>query len=78
MLAVQKYNVILEIDDEELDKYLKLGYNQIDIATGKILNEAIPTDIGVLQCKYAEHLHTIEELNKQIELLRKPKKEKKQ
>lgn len=80
MVAVQKYNVILEIDEEELEKYMSLGYNQIDINTGEILNEAIPTDINVLKLKYQEHKEKIAELEQQIEDLtaKLKKREKKQ
>lgn len=66
MVAVQRYNVILEIDDEELDKYMSLGYNQIDINTGEILHEAIPTDVNVLKLKYQEHKEKIAELEQQV------------
>lgn len=80
MVAVQKYNVILEIDEEELDKYMSLGYNQIDINTGEILNEAIPTDINVLKLKYQEHKEKIAELEQQVKDLtaKLKKREKKQ
>jgi hypothetical protein len=80
MVAVQRYNVILEVDDEELDKYMSLGYNQIDINTGEILHEAIPTDINVLKLKYQEHKERIAELEKQVKDLtaKLKKREKKQ
>lgn len=80
MVAVQKYNVILEIDDEELDKYMSLGYNQIDINTGEILHEAIPTDLNVLKLKYHEHKERIAELEQQVKDLtaKLKKREKKQ
>lgn len=80
MVAVQRYNVILEIDDEELPKYMNLGYNQIDINTGEILHEAIPTDVNVLKLKYQEHKEKIAELEQQIKDLtaKLKKREKKQ
>lgn len=80
MVAVQRYNVILEIDDEELDKYMSLGYNQIDINTGEILHEAIPTDVNVLKLKYQEHKEKIAELEQQVKDLtaKLKKREKKQ
>lgn len=80
MVAVQKYNVILEIDEEELDKYMSLGYNQIDINTGEILHEAIPTDLNVLKLKYQEHKERIAELEQQVKDLtaKLKKREKKQ
>jgi polyhydroxyalkanoate synthesis regulator phasin len=80
MVAVQRYNVILEIDEEELDKYMSLGYNQIDINTGEILHEAIPTDVNVLKLKYQEHKEKIAELEQQVKDLtaKLKKREKKQ
>ncbi|MBO4543883.1 MAG: hypothetical protein J5725_11975 [Bacteroidales bacterium] len=69
MVTVQRYNVILEIDDEELPKYTGLGYNQIDPITGEILNEATPTDVNVLRCKFVEHKHRIAELEEQVKQL---------
>ena len=75
MVRVQRYNVILDIDDEELPKYMNLGYNQIDAVTGKVINEAIPTDANVLRCAYQEHIKEIAELKAEIEKLKaKPKK----
>lgn len=78
MVTVQRYNVILDIDDEELPKYLGLGYNQIDPLTGEILNEAIPTDTNLLKLKFKQHKERIAELEKENkELKAKLKKAKK-
>ena len=45
MVTVQRYNVILEIDEDSLDKYISLGYSQIDPKSGEIIKEAIPNDV---------------------------------
>lgn len=61
MARVQRANVILQVDDRDISHYLNLGYNLID-DHGTVLKEAIPTNLGVLQAKYLEHLSRIAEL----------------
>lgn len=61
MARVQRANVILTVEDHEVSHFLAQGYNVID-ASGAILNEAIPTNVGVLQAKFLEHTRKIAEL----------------
>ena len=71
MVTVQRYNVILEIDEHSLDKYISLGYSQIDPKSGEIIKEAIPNDVQVLRLAFAQHKNTIKELESQVEKLKK-------
>ena len=71
-MIVQRANVILRIDDDSAQKYLNLGYNVID-EKGKVLKEAIPSDIGTLRKCYVEHLNKIAELEARIAELEHPK-----
>jgi regulator of replication initiation timing len=71
MAFVQRANVILEIADDDVQYYYQKGYNQIDEKTGKVILEAIPTDISVLRAKYMEHLKEIKELQAENEDLKK-------
>ena len=71
-MIVQRANVILHIDDDSAQKYLNLGYNVID-EKGKVLKEAIPSDIGTLRKCYVEHLNKIAELEARIAELEHPK-----
>jgi regulator of replication initiation timing len=71
MAFVQRANVILEVADDDIQYYYQKGYNQIDEKTGKVILEAIPTDISVLRAKYMEHLKEIEELQAENEDLKK-------
>lgn len=71
MVTVQRFNVILEIDEDSLDKYMALGYNQIDPVTGEVVIEAIPTDIQVLRSAFVKHKNTIKELESQVKKLEK-------
>ena len=61
MMTVKKANVFLDIEDEDLQKYLNLGYCQVDPKTGAILVACIPTDVGELQVAYAQHTKKIAE-----------------
>lgn len=69
MVKIQRANTILDIDDEDVSKYVNLGYNVID-DKGNIIQEAIPNDVGVLQRAYIEHRRKIEHLENEIKELR--------
>ena len=73
MMTVKKANVFLDIDDEDLQKYLNLGYCQVDPKTGAVLVACIPTDVGELQVAYAQHTKKIAELEAEISKLKKQK-----
>ena len=61
MVRIERGNVVLKVQDYEVPRYLKLGYNVTD-DEGKILKEALPNDVGTLQRFYVEHKKRIEEL----------------
>ena len=61
MVRIERGNVVLKVQEHEVQRYLKLGYNVTD-NTGKVLQEAIPNDLGTLQKHYIEHKKKIEEL----------------
>ena len=61
MVRIERGNVVLKVQEHEVQRYLKLGYNVTD-STGKVLQEAIPNDLGTLQRHYIEHKKKIEEL----------------
>ena len=73
-MIVQRANVILRIDDDSAQKYLNLGYNVID-EKGKVLQEAIPSDVGTLRKCYVEHLNKIAELEAKLAGLENTTKE---
>ena len=68
MVKIQRANTVLDIEDEDVERYVNLGYNVID-NKGNILREAIPNDVGVLQRAYIENRRKIEQLEKQIKEL---------
>jgi hypothetical protein len=61
MVRIERGNVVLKVQEHEVQRYLKLGYNVTD-STGKVIKEAIPNDLGTLQRFYVEHKKRIEEL----------------
>lgn len=61
MVRIERGNVVLKVQEYEVARYLKLGYNVTD-DKGKILKEALPNDVGTLQRFYVEHKKKIEEL----------------
>lgn len=61
MVRIERGNVVLKVQEHEVQRYLNLGYNVTD-DEGKILKEALPNDLGLLQKCYIEHKKKIEEL----------------
>lgn len=61
MVRIERGNVVLKVQEHEVQRYLLLGYNVTD-NTGKVLQEALPNDLGTLQKYYIEHKKRIEEL----------------
>lgn len=61
MVRIERGNVVLKVQEHEVQRYLKLGYNVTD-ESGTIIKEAIPNDLGMLQRYYIEHKKKIEEL----------------
>ena len=61
MVRIERGNVVLKVQEHEVQRYLKLGYNVTD-DQGNIIQGAIPNDVGTLQKCYVEHKKRIEEL----------------
>lgn len=68
MVTVQRANTVLSVPEEWADRYLDQGYSVID-ATGKIIKQSVPKDLGTLQKAYIEHEQEIEKLKATIEQL---------
>ena len=65
MARVQRGNVVLTVPDDEVQRYLQLGYNQTT-PSGKVIQAAIPNDFATLQKLYVENTAKIEELENTI------------
>lgn len=61
MVRIERGNVVLKVEEYDVPRYLKLGYNVTD-DNGTIVQAAIPNDVGTLQKCYVEHQKRIEEL----------------
>ena len=76
MAYIQKANVVLKVEDFEVEYYLSLGYNEIT-KDGKIIREAIPTDLHLLKKHYVDSKKKIAELENEIAKLKAKKTESK-
>lgn len=74
MARVERGNVVLDIKDTEVQRYLDLGYNVVD-EKGKVIKACVPTDLATLRKAYIEHTAKIAELEATIKSLQtKPAK----
>lgn len=71
MAKMRRANVVIHVEDTEVDRYIDLGYVQVDDA-GNIIKKGIPSNVTDLQKAYAEHLETIARLEAEIAELKKP------
>ena len=69
MARIRRANVTLDVDDTEVEYYLNLGYNVID-DNGKVVSEALPSDLRTLQKHYIESKKRIAELEAEVAELR--------
>lgn len=72
MVTVQRGNVVLQVADDSVTKYMNLGYNVID-DKGNVIEECIPIDLGTLQKHFIESKKRIAELEEQLAQLQKKK-----
>lgn len=72
MITVQRGNVVLQVADDSVTKYMNLGYNVID-DKGNVIEECIPNDLGTLQKHFIESKKRIAELEEQLAQLQKKK-----
>lgn len=64
MMYAKKGNRIRQVAQHEVEKYLSLGYDIVD-ANCNMIQATIPVDLVTLQKCYAEHIHTIEVLERE-------------
>ena len=69
MAQVQRANVYLTIEEAEIPKYLAKGFNLLD-ASGRVVKQSVPTDIGTLQRAFTEHEAEISKLKSEIQALK--------
>lgn len=69
MAQVQRANVYLTIEEAEIPKYLAKGFNLLD-ASGRVVKQSVPTDIGTLQKAFTEHVAEISKLKSEIQALK--------
>lgn len=65
MPLVQKLNVVLEVSDAQLERYIDKGYDVID-DNGQVIKEAIPNDLNKLQITVVKQKQEIAALKEKI------------
>lgn len=70
MIKVQRANVILSIRSDEKEEYMQKGYSVIDDVTGKVIEEAISSDVNLLQKQVKEYRDTISAKDAEIKKLK--------
>lgn len=68
MIKVVKGNVVLRVDDSMLDFYVNKGYTAKTL-DGKIIKEAVPTDVNSLRQAYLRCKGEIKALEEKIKIL---------
>ena len=66
MPLVQKLNVVLEVSDAQLERYIDKGYDVIDDDNGQVIKEAIPNDLNKLQITVVKQKQEIAALKEKI------------
>ena len=69
-IFVRRGNVLLEANEDTLDKYLADGYDQVD-EKGQIVKAGAPNDANALRKKYEEQKEEIRFLKEKVETLEK-------
>lgn len=69
MKKVRRGNVVLRIADVDLQHYIDKGYSEIG-PDGKVVREAIPSDVRTLQTAFKEHEKKIQELEAEVSSLK--------
>ena len=72
MAKIQRYNVVLEVEDSEVDYYINLGYNLLN-DKGEVVKASLPTDVHTLQSELSKAYAKIAELESTIKSLKAPK-----
>jgi len=71
MALVQKANVILEVDEEALPRFVDNGFDVLG-DNGEVVKKAIPHDPAALRKALIEALQTIDNLKAEIASLKAP------
>ena len=67
-VRVERGNVVLKVEENEVQRYLNLGYN-VTNDRGEIIQASIPSNLGELQLAYVENQKRIEELEYLVDQL---------
>lgn len=76
MALVERGNVVLEVEDDNVQKYIDKGFSVRD-AEGNILQRALPNTVGELRKLVVAQQNEIEELQEKIKALESGAEEKK-
>ena len=68
MARIQRFNVILDVDDSQVDYYINLGYNLID-NRGNVIKKSMSNDVRTLQRELQDSQNKISELEAEIKRL---------
>ena len=74
-ITVRRANVILTIPAYQKEEYLNKGFDVVNSQTGKVLEAAVPKDIGALVVKNEELQNKIKALTEENSKLKKQLKE---
>lgn len=69
MAEVQRGNVFLTIQEDEIEKYMAKGFSVVD-KFGNVIRQSIPTELNQLQKAYSEHVDIINQKNAEIAKLK--------
>ena len=75
LVEVERGNVVLEIPEDYVQRYIDRGFNLLD-KNGKVIKASIPNDIGTLQKAFVEHIEEIKELRAKLAQLKEQDKPK--
>lgn len=67
-ITIKRANVVLHVDEADINHYLELGYSVID-ERGKVIKEAVPTDLKFLQTAYVKQKEEIASLKAEVDKL---------
>lgn len=70
MAKVRRANVILDVEDAEVDRYISLGYSLIDEKTHEVLQQGIPNNASDMREAYFRQLDEIKALKEEIATLK--------
>lgn len=73
MAFIQRANVILEVKDDQVERFLDQGYDVVD-ETGNVIQKSVPQDLGTLRKAYLDNMAEIDALKVEIKKLKASKK----